>query len=109
MKRHLSVILVLLSGMTSCAVTPDFNEPTPPQISQYTRGDHDAVIMGTNKVLDSEQTLVWVDTIEREWWRQFHSETLNQLVEKVLSDNPGLLSSSAKLRSAEELDRKSVV
>lgn len=103
MKRHLSVILVLLSGMTSCAVTPDFNEPTPPQISQYTRGDHDAVIMGTNKVLDSEQTLVWVDTIEREWWRQFHSETLNQLVEKVLSDNPGLLSSSAKLRSAEEL------
>ncbi|ACV27438.1 efflux transporter outer membrane subunit [Kangiella koreensis] len=94
--------LLLLSTVASCAVTPDFKEPEPPSVSQYT-GSDDAVVIGSNKKLATGQTLQWVDATDQQWWQQFQSDSLNLLVEKVLTQNPSLLAASAQLRSAEEL------
>ncbi|WP_417445941.1 efflux transporter outer membrane subunit [Kangiella sp.] len=94
--------LLLVLTVVSCAVTPDFKEPDPPSVSQYT-GSDDAVVVGHNKELATGQKLQWVEATEQQWWRQFQSDSLNLLVEKVLVKNPSLLAASAQLRSAEEL------
>ena len=44
-------------------------------------------------------------TIEVDWWRQFESTELNELVPRVLEANPDLRIASASLRQAEALAR----
>ena len=40
--------------------------------------------------------------IPGQWWRVFHSEALDELVDEALKDNPSLEAAQAALRAAQE-------
>jgi NodT family efflux transporter outer membrane factor (OMF) lipoprotein len=66
-----SKVLIIVSSalLSACAVGPDFKEPPsdlPPQWRAPT---------------------ATTDTVEREWWKQFHDATLDDLVTRALTSN----------------------
>jgi NodT family efflux transporter outer membrane factor (OMF) lipoprotein len=66
-----SKVLIIVSSalLSACAVGPDFKEP-PSDLPQQWRAP-----------------TATTDTVEREWWKQFHDATLDDLVTRALTSN----------------------
>jgi NodT family efflux transporter outer membrane factor (OMF) lipoprotein len=95
MKRYVLLSALALCG---CAVGPDFHTPTAPDAQSYTR---DALPSSTDAA-GASQTLVTTDHALPEWWKQFHSDALNRLVDTALQQSPTLAQASATLVEARE-------
>jgi len=95
----LSSALLLFGG---CAVGPNFNKPSAPNVSGYTPTPVSAT-SGTPNVSGGEaQHLVEGQDIPGEWWTLFHSQPLNDLIERSLKTNPDLKAAQAALTVARE-------
>lgn len=98
------VTLVLLA---SCAVGPDFERPTAPPGAGYTPempADPVAtndVKVGDVKAGDAQRFNIARD-IQGNWWTLFHSQPLDQLVQRALAANPDIDAAQAALRQARE-------
>jgi NodT family efflux transporter outer membrane factor (OMF) lipoprotein len=113
--RKLGLILpVVLIG---CTVGPDFKAPAPPRVQGYTsqtfplttasarvqRGTVPGAAQGAQGEVQGEaQHFLPGADIAADWWRLFHSEPLNRLVEQALAANPTLPAAQAALRQALE-------
>ena len=99
-RAHATLAMGLL--LAACAVGPDFQRPAAPQVDGYTPetpanpGATMDVNGGAEQHFDSGQDL------QGEWWTLFHSEPLDQLVERALKANPDLDVAQAALRQARE-------
>ena len=101
--RPAGPILVLLWLILSgCAVGPDFKKPPGPAGQQFTRHPVPASIGEKDARGEGRQILRVDQEIPGQWWRLFHSEALNGLIERALVANPDLRAAEATLLEAME-------
>ena len=94
-----AAVLLLLQG---CAVGPKYKQPSPPDVSGYTPAPV-STTTGTPGVPGGEaQQLEPGRDILGDWWTLFHSQPLNELVERSLKANPNLKAAQAALLVARE-------
>jgi NodT family efflux transporter outer membrane factor (OMF) lipoprotein len=91
--------LVLVAG---CAVGPDFQRPSPPDATAYTREPLPAQTASADIAGGEAQRMLQGLDIPGQWWTLFHSPALNSLIEQALKSNPSLEAAQAALRQAQE-------
>jgi NodT family efflux transporter outer membrane factor (OMF) lipoprotein len=85
-----------------CAVGPNFKKPVAPDGAGYTPTPI-ATTSSTSDVAGGEvQNFVDGRDIPGEWWTLFHSQPLNDLIERSLKANPNLKAAQAALLVARE-------
>ncbi len=94
-----AVIVMLLAG---CAVGPDFLRPAPPAGKDYAPATIAEPTASAAVAGGAAQRFLRDMDIPGEWWRLFHSEPLNRLIEQALKTNPNLAAAEAALRMAQE-------
>ncbi|MBU6410810.1 MAG: histidine kinase, partial [Verrucomicrobia bacterium] len=86
--------LLLIAG---CAVGPNFKKPAAPTVSGYTTTPLRSTA-GVKSVPGGEaQRFVQGLDIPGDWWKLFHSQPLNDLIERSLTKNPDLKAAQAAL------------
>jgi NodT family efflux transporter outer membrane factor (OMF) lipoprotein len=97
-----SLAIFVLLAIAGCAVGPNFKQPAPPQVDSYTSGPLKTTSR-TPKVAGGEaQHFVEGLKIPGQWWTVFHSQPLNDLIERSLTNNPDLKAAQAALVVARE-------
>jgi NodT family efflux transporter outer membrane factor (OMF) lipoprotein len=91
--------LLLTAG---CAVGPRFKKPAAPDVSGYTPAPITTTSNTPNIAGGETQHLVEGHDIPGEWWTLFHSQPLNDLIERSLKANPDLKAAQAALIVARE-------
>jgi len=94
-----AVAAMLLAG---CTVGPDFLRPAAPEGKDYAPATITEPTASADAAGGSAQRFLRDMDIPGEWWRLFHSEPLNRLIEQALSTNPNLAAVDAALRVAQE-------
>jgi len=88
--------------MTGCAVGPNFKKPAAPDVSDYTTPALSTTAASANTSGGGAQRFVKGTDISGDWWTLFHSESLNDLIEHSLANNPDLKAAQAALLVARE-------
>ena len=88
--------------IAGCAVGPNFKEPAAPNINGYTVGPLSAAVGETNVIGGQAQQFVQGQDIPGQWWTLFHSQQLNDLIERSLTNNPNIKAAQAALAIARE-------
>jgi NodT family efflux transporter outer membrane factor (OMF) lipoprotein len=94
-----ALVLVLLAG---CAVGPDFERPSAPDVAGYTPVPLAQQTASSDVAGGETQQFVQGLDIPGQWWTLFHSAALNTLIEEALKNNPTLPAADAALRQARE-------
>ena len=81
-------------ALGACAAGPDFKPPQPPTALSYAAA-YDAP-------LPPDQRVALGAKIEGDWWAQFHSPALDQLMRLALADNQDLAAARSRLAQARE-------
>jgi NodT family efflux transporter outer membrane factor (OMF) lipoprotein len=92
-------ILLLLAG---CAVGPNFKNPAAPNVNGYTVTPLSNIVGTTNVIGGQAQQFVQGQDISSQWWTLFHSQPLNGLIERSLTNNPNIKAAQAALLAARE-------
>jgi NodT family efflux transporter outer membrane factor (OMF) lipoprotein len=96
----LGSVAVLLSA---CAAGPDYQSPTLPSFSAMeTKGSTKELTSVPNTIGGSKQRIDAALAFPTQWWNEFHSEALNQLVQVALEKNPTLAAADKSLLAAKE-------
>jgi NodT family efflux transporter outer membrane factor (OMF) lipoprotein len=95
--RWLALVVVLLPA--GCTVGPDFKKPAAPSVTSYTS---EPVTLTNATTSGDSQRLVSGQDISGECWKLFHSQSLNDLIERSLRANPNLKAAQATLAIAHE-------
>lgn len=103
-KSNIVRVIVTLSLLftVDCVVGPNFKKPAAPNVGGYTPTPISATARTPNVAGGQEQHLVEGKDIPGEWWALFHSQTLNELIERSLKANPDLKAAQAALTVARE-------
>jgi NodT family efflux transporter outer membrane factor (OMF) lipoprotein len=96
------LVLALTTILTGCAVGPNFYRPAAPQVNGYTPEPLGRRTAGAKVSAGESQRFVEGLDIPGQWWRLFHCQVLDELVDESLRDNPSLEAAQAALRSAQE-------
>ncbi|MGP8239532.1 MAG: efflux transporter outer membrane subunit [Limisphaerales bacterium] len=107
MKPLLDICLALFIGASAavfcgCAVGPDFKKPAAPKVSQYTAQPLTNTPATAKVAGGASQRFVNDLDIPGQWWTLFHSQPLNDLIERALKANPDLRAAQAALAVAHE-------
>jgi len=92
----------LLLFAAGCAVGPNFRQPATPNVTGYTPAPISTISSTANVTGGEAQQLVDGRDIPGEWWTLFHSQPLNDLIERSLQANPNLKAAQAALMVARE-------
>jgi len=95
----ISTVFLLNAG---CVVGPNFKKPVPPPVPNYTPTPPTATSSTPNVPGGESQTFADGRDIPGDWWSLFHSQPLNDLIERSLKANPDLKSAQAALLVAKE-------
>lgn len=104
MKNHSPLIIAGLASalLAGCTVGPNFKKPAPPAVSGYTPAPLSTTPSVPGVAGGGSQRFVPGMDIPGEWWTMFHSQPLNDLIERALTNNPDLQSAQAALTVARE-------
>jgi NodT family efflux transporter outer membrane factor (OMF) lipoprotein len=94
--------LLLAAPLAGCAVGPDFKRPAAPQAPQYTSEPLPAQTAASEGPAGMPQAITYGGDIPAQWWRLFHSEKVNALVDQALKNSPDVAAAQAALRQAHE-------
>jgi NodT family efflux transporter outer membrane factor (OMF) lipoprotein len=111
--KHWEWIWRLLSGIAGvlifgslifwgCTVGPDYRAPDAPKVKGYTAESMPEKTAGTEGAGGAAQRFVSGEDVPAEWWKLFHSESLDKLIRRAMTDNPTLAAAQAVLRQAQE-------
>lgn len=102
--RTFKKILFVFIWLTAagCAVGPDFRTPPSPDVKTYTEKPIPGETVSAPDVAGKVQRFMGGDDIPAEWWTLFHSEPLDMLIGRALSESPTLAAAQAALRQAQE-------
>jgi NodT family efflux transporter outer membrane factor (OMF) lipoprotein len=101
MRRH-SVAGVLAAGVLGgCMMGPNFHSPPPPAANLYLADDQPAELAAAGIPGGEAQQIVQGLDIPGQWWAVFHSQPLNELIERSLAANSDIHSAQAALRAAQ--------
>ena len=95
--------LVLVAGLSDCAVGPNFKRPTPPPAPGYGSASPAGETASSPGTGGTTQRFVAAMDIPAQWWTVFQSPKLDGLVEQALKANPDVTAAKAALRQAHEL------
>jgi NodT family efflux transporter outer membrane factor (OMF) lipoprotein len=95
----LTLAAALLAG---CAVGPNFKKPAAPEVSGYTPTPPATTSGAANVAGGEAQRFLSGKDIPGEWWVLFHSQPLNDLIERSLKANPDIRAAQAALDVARE-------
>jgi len=98
--RFIAISALLLTA--GCAVGPRFKKPAAPDVSGYTPAPISTTSSASNVGGGEAQPLVEGLDIPGEWWTLFHSQPLDDLIERSLQANPNIKSAQAALLVARE-------
>lgn len=87
--------------LAGCAVGPDFKSPLPPKTESYTESTLPEKTVETNGPGGNAQHFVMGKDISGCWWHLFHSQPLNDLINKALKNSPNLQAAVAALNQGE--------
>jgi NodT family efflux transporter outer membrane factor (OMF) lipoprotein len=96
------LLTILIAG---CAVGPNFKRPAGPAVSSYTSSPLTNTETVTNITGGEAQRFVVGADLSAQWWTLFHSQALNDLVERALKANPNIKAAQASLLAARETVR----
>jgi NodT family efflux transporter outer membrane factor (OMF) lipoprotein len=101
--RTLPIIAVLATLLIAgCAVGPTFRRPTAPDVSGYTAHPVSTTVTTTNVQGGEAQRFAAGSGIAADWWTLFHSQPLNELIDRSLTNSPDLKAAQAALSVARE-------
>lgn len=103
--KYCIYFLFILLSLNSCMVGPNFHTPPSPNTDQYIQGQKiPQKIQGipAAKAGGKAQSFHAGMSIPAQWWRMFHSEELNCLIETGLKNNPNVISLKAALKQAQQ-------
>ena len=96
----LGSVAILLSA---CAVGPDYQSPTLPSFSSFEgKSSPRELTRVPNTLGGSKQRIDSSASFPTQWWNEFRSEPLNQLVQVALEKNPTLAAADKSLLAAKE-------
>jgi NodT family efflux transporter outer membrane factor (OMF) lipoprotein len=87
---------------TGCAVGPNFKKPAAPTVTGYTPAPISSTSSMANVSGGEAQQILDGRDIPGEWWTLFHSQPLDDLIERSLKANPDLKAAQAALIVARE-------
>lgn len=91
---RLLIWAALCVALTACKVGPNFKAPAPPDAPSYSApGDAPS---------PSDQRITLGAQLQGDWWAEFHSPKLNDLIEQALDNNPDITSAKAHVAEAQE-------
>jgi NodT family efflux transporter outer membrane factor (OMF) lipoprotein len=96
----LGIINTLL--LAGCSVGPDFKAPAAPKVAAYTPEQLTTTSRTPHVAGGAAQHFLNGGDIPGEWWKLFHSQPLDDLIELSLSNNPTIASAQAALKAARE-------
>ncbi|HEX8758149.1 MAG TPA: efflux transporter outer membrane subunit [Steroidobacteraceae bacterium] len=102
--RRLHCITVACAALLAagCAAGPNFTPPPAPRVAGYTAKPIAATAATAGDSAGAAQHLQASADIPADWWRLFHSRSLDALVAAALRSNPSLQAAQAALRVARE-------
>jgi NodT family efflux transporter outer membrane factor (OMF) lipoprotein len=89
--------------LSACTVGPNFQTPTAPGISSYTRAPLAPIAATPSAPGGQAQSLAAGADVPARWWTLFHAPALDALEEQALKANPDLAAARASLLEAHEL------
>ncbi len=89
--------LILIAGLSSCAVGPDFVAPDAPAVARYEGGADPATTVDADGV---SQHFALETRLPADWWRLFDCPALDDAVHQGLSASPTIAAAEANLRAA---------
>ena len=102
-------VAVFATGLTACAVGPDFRPPDAPAVADATHPytatalpAHTAGVDGAGGAGGAAQRFTTGADVPARWWQLFRSEPLDALIRAALAHSPTLASAQAALRQAQE-------
>ncbi|MGC8493289.1 MAG: efflux transporter outer membrane subunit [Syntrophobacteraceae bacterium] len=103
-RRFLKNAFVVLTWipLAGCMVGPNFRPPPAPTVKSYTERPIAQKTASAPGKGGASQHLVAGEDIPGQWWRLFHSKTLDALVRRAIAENPTIAASQAALRQARE-------
>jgi NodT family efflux transporter outer membrane factor (OMF) lipoprotein len=107
LRTHKSRLVAIFAGSlllcaAGCAVGPNFKKPPAPNVAGYTPAPISATSSTANVPGGGAQQFFDGRDIAGEWWMLFHSQPLNDLIERALKANPNLKAAQAALIVARE-------
>lgn len=100
--RLVGAALAGVTLLTGCVAGPDFRKPVAPDAGGYTPTPISATSSTPNIRGGEAQRLLEGKDIPGEWWALFHSQPLDDLIERALKANPDLKAAQAALAVARE-------
>jgi NodT family efflux transporter outer membrane factor (OMF) lipoprotein len=91
-----------LCALLAACVGPNFRRPAPPAVTRYTSAELPQQTASAEGAAGAAQKFLNDADVPRNWWTQFGSAQLNELVAQALRANPQVLSAQAALRQAME-------
>ncbi len=102
--RLSKILATALAAMaaTGCAVGPDFQRPDPMPVQRYTAGQLklEAADAGAGA---QDQHLALGQVLAPDWWKLFHSDAIDGIVQQALAGNRTLTAAAASVAQAQEL------
>jgi NodT family efflux transporter outer membrane factor (OMF) lipoprotein len=89
--------------LIGCAVGPNFKHPPAPAVTNYTAVPLPAATSSTTSIAggDAQRFVQGLD-IPGQWWTLFHSQPLNDLIQRALTNSPNLAAAQEALAVAHE-------
>ena len=88
--------------VAGCTVGPNFKKPAAPSVPGYTPTPLTTTSSTPNTPDGEAQRFMEGRDIPGEWWTLFHSQLLNDLIERSLKNNPDIKAAQASLLVARE-------
>jgi len=98
----LLIVAASLLILNACAVGPQFKKPTAPAGAGYTVAPMSTTTSAPNVAGGEAQQFFDGRDLPGEWWAVFHSQALNDLIERSLKANPDIKAAQAALVVARE-------
>ncbi|MEM5446890.1 efflux transporter outer membrane subunit [Paraburkholderia guartelaensis] len=102
MTRDATVAFLLVLMLAGCTVGPDFRPPAAPDATGWTREPVPASTASATGPGGGTQTFTAAEHAPNDWWKQYGSVQLNELVDQALRASPTLDSARARLVEARE-------
>ena len=99
--RGLKQILIGTLLLTGCTVGPDFQAPEGPDVGSYMEDKLPEKTVESEGKGGEAQSFIEGKELPACWWHLFHSEPLNQLIERAIKNNPTLQAADAAFRQSE--------
>jgi NodT family efflux transporter outer membrane factor (OMF) lipoprotein len=99
---RISIIVIALVTLISCAVGPDFRSPDMATPGQYTAAPLPSQTASVPSESTAAQHFAFAEELPGQWWKLFRSPELDKMIKQGLADSPTLVAAQAALRKAEE-------